>query len=213
MVLTIFNGIYNRCEKEFSIFVFCKAKVVFVVIFMNLFNQFNYTEMKLKSIITTLIMLLCVVFTASAAEINSKNTDEILETNGVYTIVITGNSVIGRDGPAGYDTGVRFYKGQRLTCYGMDGSWYKVKYGNGVRWVSSSYATPVSSAKRAPVATNYVVITGNSVIGRKSPAGADSGVRFFKGQRLPYLGYSGSWIKINYKGRILWVSDSYAYIQ
>ena len=167
--------------------------------------------MKLKSIITTLIMLLCVAFTASAAEISSKNTDEILETNGVYTIVITGNSVIGRDGPAGYDTGVRFYKGQKLTCYGMDGSWYKVKYGNGVRWVSSSYARPVQQAQQAP--TSYVVITGNSVIGRKSPAGADSGVRFNKGQRVPYLGYSGSWLKVKYNGRILWVSDSYAYIQ
>lgn len=166
--------------------------------------------MKLKSIITTLIMLLCVAFTASAAEISSKNTDEILETNGVYTIVITGNSVIGRDGPAGYDTGVRFSKGQKLTCYGMDGSWYKVKYGNGVRWVSSSYARPV---KAQQAVTSYVVITGNSVIGRKSPAGADSGVRFNKGQRLPYLGYSGSWLKVNYKGRVLWVSDSYGYIQ
>lgn len=166
--------------------------------------------MKLKSIITTLIMLLCVAFSASAAEISSKNSDEILETNGVYTIVITGNSVIGRDGPAGYDTGVRFYKGQKLTCYGMDGSWYKVKYGNGVRWVSSSYATPVK-AQQAP--TTYVVITGNSVIGRKSPAGADSGVRFNKGQRVPYLGYSGSWLKVKYNGRVLWVSDSYAYIQ
>ncbi|MBO4658796.1 MAG: hypothetical protein J5637_04175 [Prevotella sp.] len=169
--------------------------------------------MKLKSFITTLIMLFCVVFTASATGITREDTNEVLETNGVYTIIITGNSVIGRDGPAGYDTGVRFYKGQKLTCYGMDGSWYKVKYGNGVRWVSSSYATPVKATPKAPVVTNYVVITGNSVIGRKSPAGADSGVRFNKGQRLPYLGYSGSWLKVNYKGRVLWVSDSYGYIQ
>ena len=85
-----------------------------------------------------------------------------------------------------------------------------MKYGNGVRWVSSSYATPVK-AQQAP--TTYVVITGNSVIGRKSPAGADSGVRFNKGQRVPYLGYSGSWLKVKYNGRVLWVSDSYAYIQ
>ncbi len=159
-------------------------------------------------------MLFCAVFTASAAEITSPDTDEILETNGVYTIVITGNSVIGRDGPAGYDTGVRFYKGQRLTCYGMDGSWYKVKYGNGVRWVSSSYARPVSSkTQQAPAVTNYVVITGDRVIGRTSPAGADSGARFFKGQRLPYLGYKGSWLKVKHKGRVLWVSDSYGYVQ
>lgn len=168
--------------------------------------------MRLRTILATILMLFCASFTASATEIT--NTDEVLEINGVYTIVITGNNVIGRDGPAGYDTGVRFKKGQKLTCYGLDGSWYKVKYGNGVRWVSSSYATPVKAAtKAAPATTEYVVITGNSVIGRKTPAGADSGFRFNKGQRLPYLGYQGSWLKVNYKGRILWVSDSYGYVQ
>ena len=168
--------------------------------------------MRLKSIITTLILLFCATFTASATEIT--NTDEILEINGVYTIVITGNNVIGRDGPAGYDTGVRFKRGQRLTCYGMDGSWYKVKYGNGVRWVSSSYATPVKqTTTAAPVKNDYVVITGNRVIGRTSPAGADSGVRFNRGQRLLYLGYNGSWLKVKYNNRVLWVSDSYGYVQ
>ena len=169
-------------------------------------------HMRLKSIITTLILLFCATFTASATKIT--NTDEILEINGVYTIVITGNNVIGRDGPAGYDTGVRFKKGQRLTCYGMDGSWYKVKYGNGVRWVSSSYATPVKqTTTAAPVKNDYVVITGNRVIGRTSPAGADSGVRFNRGQRLLYLGYNGSWLKVKYNNRVLWVSDSYGYVQ
>ena len=93
--------------------------------------------MRLKSIITTLILLFCATFTASATEIT--NTDEILEINGVYTIVITGNNVIGRDGPAGYDTGVRFKKGQRLPYLGYNGSWLKVKYNNRVLWVSDSY--------------------------------------------------------------------------
>lgn len=168
--------------------------------------------MKMKSIITTLVFLLAMTCQAMAG--NSKVYD-VQEMTGPYTIIITGNGVIGRDGPAGYDTGVRFNKGQKLTCYGMDGSWYKVKWGNGVRWVSSAYAKPykASTTTTQPVYNNYVVITGNRVIGRKSPAGADSGVRFNKGARLPYLATSGSWFKVNYNGKILWVSDQYSYVE
>ena len=170
--------------------------------------------MKMKSLITTLFLLLAMTCNVMAGEIASSKNYGVLETNGPFTIIITGNGVIGRDGPGGYDTGVRFYKGQRLTCYGLEQGWYKVKYGNGVRWVSSSYATPVKqTTTAAPVKNDYVVITGNRVIGRTSPAGADSGVRFNRGQRLLYLGYNGSWLKVKYNNRVLWVSDSYGYVQ
>ncbi|MBO4850208.1 MAG: hypothetical protein J5529_04810 [Prevotella sp.] len=171
--------------------------------------------MKTKSILTALVLLFMVTCNAMASNLSEPKGEESLELNGPYTIIITGNGVIGRDGPAGYDTGVRFNKGQVLTCYGMDGSWYKVKYGNGVRWVSSSYAKPYTgkTATAQPVVTNYVVITGDRVIGRKSPAGADSGTRFYKGARLPYLGMQGSWYKVKYKGKILWVSDQYGYVE
>lgn len=169
--------------------------------------------MKMKSFITTLFLLMAMTCNVMAGDLVNSANNEVLEITGPYTIIITGNGVIGRDGPAGYDTGVRFKKGQVLTCYGMDGSWYKVKYGNGVRWVSSSYAKPYNGKKTQQVVTNYVVITGNSVIGRKTPAGADSGVRFNKGRRLPYLGTQGSWYKVNYNGKILWVSDQFSYVE
>ena len=163
----------------------------------------------MKFYLTTLLLMLLSCHVMAGTKSN-----EVQEITGTYTIIITGNGVIGRDGPAGYDTGVRFNKGQKLTCYGMDGSWYKVKYGNGVRWVSSQYAKPVTTKQQAaPTYTNYVVITGNKVIGRKTPAGADSGARFFKGNRLPYLGTQGSWYKVNYNGKVLWVSDQYSYVE
>ena len=165
----------------------------------------------MKSILTTLIMLLMMTCNVMAGEKAGLKSNEVTEQPAPYTIIITGNGVIGRDGPAGYDTGARFNRGQKLTCYGMDGSWYKVKFGNGVRWVSSSYAK-VYTATRQQEVTNYVVITGNRVVGRKSPAGADTGVRLFKGTRLPYLGTQGSWYKVSYKGRIIWVSDQYSYV-
>ena len=161
-----------------------------------------------------MLMLLTMTCNVMAGENAGSKSNEVLEITGTYTIIITGNGVIGRDGPAGYDTGVRFNKGQKLTCYGMDGSWYKVKYGNGVRWVSSSYARPYTAQRQQqPVVTNYVVITGNRVLGRKSPAGADTGFRFNKGARLPYLGTQGSWYKVSYKGNYLWISDQFSYVE
>lgn len=175
--------------------------------------------MRLKSILTTLVMLLTISGHAMAGDFYSPEIEVMAPPAKTYTIIITGNGVIGRDGPAGYDTGVRFSKGQKLTCYGLDGTWYKVKYGDGVRWVSSQYAKPYTATtktatkKATPTYTNYVVITGNSVIGRTSPAGKDSGIRLNKGTRLPYLGYQGSWHKVNYKGKVLWVSNEFSYVE
>ena len=96
--------------------------------------------MKMKSFITTLFLLLAMTCNVMAGELSGPKSNEVQEVTGPFTIIITGNGVIGRDGPGGVDTGVRFYKGQKLTCYGLEKGWYKVKYGNGVRWVSSEYA-------------------------------------------------------------------------
>ena len=166
--------------------------------------------MKMKSLITTLFLLLAMTCNVMAGELTSPKNNEVQEASGPFTIIITGNGVIGRDGPGGYDTGVRFYKGQKLTCYGLEQGWYKVKYGNGVRWVSSQYAKPVGTTNNY---SNYVVITGNRVIGRTAPAGAATNYRFYRGQKLPYLGQQGSWYKVNYNGKILWVSSAYSYVQ
>lgn len=168
--------------------------------------------MKMKSLITTLFLLLAMTCNVMAGELTSPKNDGVQETAGPYTIIITGNGVIGRDGPGGYDTGVRFYKGQRLTCYGLERGWYKVKYGNGVRWVSSQYAQPVGSSS-SYYGGSYVVFTGDRVIGRLSPAGTATKYRFYRGQKVPYLGQSGSWYKVSYNGKILWVSSAYSYVQ
>ena len=169
--------------------------------------------MKMKSLITTLFLLLAMTCNVMAGEIASSKNYGDLETNGPFTIIITGNGVIGRDGPGGYDTGVRFYKGQRLTCYGLEQGWYKVKYGNGVRWVSSSYAKPAGNSSSSYSTGYYVVFTGDRVIGRLSPAGTATRYRFYKGQRVPYLGQQGSWYKVSYNGKVLWVSSAYSYVQ
>ncbi|MBR6978466.1 MAG: hypothetical protein IKH88_01370 [Prevotella sp.] len=164
----------------------------------------------MKSFITTLFLLLAMTCNVMAGELSGPKSNEVQEVTGPFTIIITGNGVIGRDGPGGVDTGVRFYKGQKLTCYGLEKGWYKVKYGNGVRWVSSEYAK-VESTTSATI--TYVVITGNRVIGRTSPAGAATSYRFNRGDKLPYLGKQGSWFNVEYDGKSLWVSSAYSYVQ
>lgn len=172
-------------------------------------------EKKLRFLRLMLVMALfgAASFTASASNEYSKEYN-VLAANGSFTIVITGNNVIGRDGPAGYDTGVRFYKGNRLTCIGRSGSWYQVIYGNRYIWVSTSYAQPVRSQRYYSTTTgSYVVVTGNNVIGRATPGGRDTGKRFYKGQRLTYHGSNGSWNKVSHGGYYYWVSKQYSYVK
>ena len=170
--------------------------------------------MKMKSFITTLFLLLAMTCNVMAGELSGPKSNEVQEVTGPFTIIITGNGVIGRDGPGGVDTGVRFYKGQKLPCYGLEKGWYKVKYGNGVRWVSSSYAKPAGSSSSSSYSSGYyVVFTGDRVIGRLSPAGTATRYRFYRGQRVPYLGQQGSWYKVSYNGKVLWVSSAYSYVQ
>ena len=127
-------------------------------------------------------------------------------------ITITGDNVIGRDGPNGVDLGLRFNKGTRLTCVGGSGSWYQCKVNNRYVWVSSRYAKKSGNATVSQN-TKTVVITGDRVVGRTTPGGVDSGKRFYKGQRLSCTGKSGSWFRVVSGGRTYWVSAQYAYIQ
>ena len=90
----------------------------------------------LLKLMLAVVMFGAATFTASASNGYSKEYN-VLAANGSFTIVITGNNVIGRDGPAGYDTGIRFNKGNRLTCISRSGSWYQVVYGNRYLWVST----------------------------------------------------------------------------
>lgn len=167
----------------------------------------------LLKLMLAVVMFGAATFTASASNGYSKEYN-VLAANGSFTIVITGNNVIGRDGPAGYDTGIRFNKGNRLTCISRSGSWYQVVYGNRYLWVSTSYAQPLrnQNATTATTAKN-VVITGNNVIGRATPGGRDTGKRFNKGQKLTYHGSNGSWNKVSHGGYYYWVSKQYSYVK
>ncbi|MGM9869585.1 MAG: hypothetical protein ACI30R_08180 [Sodaliphilus sp.] len=62
---------------------------------------------------------------------------------------ITGNSVLLRYGPGqqydpltNYGQRVHLYKGQVLTCVGVNGDWWRVVYGGSYYYVSRRYAVP-----------------------------------------------------------------------
>ena len=164
------------------------------------------------------LMIAIAMFGMTTLTVSANNGQERnynkLAANGSFTIVITGNNVIGRDGPAGYDTGIRFNKGNRLTCISRSGSWYQVIYGNRYVWVSTSYAQPLrNQSTTSAAAGKVVVVTGNNVIGRATPGGRDTGKRFNKGQKLTYHGSDGSWNKVSYGGYYYWISKQYSYVK
>ena len=64
-------------------------------------------------------------------------------------VKITGNSVLLRYGPGqeydpltNYGQRVHLYKGQVLTCVGVNGGWWRVVYGVNYYYVSRRYAVP-----------------------------------------------------------------------
>ena len=64
-------------------------------------------------------------------------------------VKITGNSVLLRYGPGqeydpltSYGQRVHRYKGQVLTCVGVNGGWWRVVYGGNYYYVSRRYAVP-----------------------------------------------------------------------
>lgn len=71
-----------------------------------------------------------------------------------------------------------------------------------------------SSASSGSPTGQYVVITGDAVRLRTGP-GFDYGVytHVNRGNTIPYVSTSGDWNCVNYKGRTLYVSTQFSYIQ
>ena len=153
------------------------------------------------------------LFTSALAGTRVSATPGASYQRGSYLITITGNNVIGRDGPNGYDLGYRFNRGTRLTCVGASSGWYQCRVDNRYVWVSSRYAKRAGTvSSNNNVNSTVVTIIGDRVIGRATPGGVDTGKRFYKGQRLTCVGSNGSWWKVVSGGKYYWVSKSYAYI-
>ncbi|WP_455920562.1 SH3 domain-containing protein [Priestia megaterium] len=100
-------------------------------------------------------------------------------------------------------------KGQALSVMSKSGSWYKINYNGRMGYVSSDYVQASGTTTPPTESTTYTVTA--SMLNVRSGAGTNyaSIGSVTKGQKLSVVSKSGSWYKINYNGRMGYVSSDY----
>ncbi|NER41813.1 SH3 domain-containing protein [Bacillus megaterium NBRC 15308 = ATCC 14581] len=100
-------------------------------------------------------------------------------------------------------------KGQALSVMSKSGSWYKINYNGRMGYVSSDYVQ--ASGTTTPPAESTTYTATASMLNVRSGAGTNyaSIGSVTKGQKLSVVSKSGSWYKINYNGRMGYVSSDY----
>lgn len=168
----------------------------------------------MKKILLTLVMLVVMTMSAIAADY----------------VTVTGTNVRLRLKPSlqsetltnASGENIHPKKGQKLECLAVSGDFYKVKYQGKVVYISRQFATPSGATKPAvttPSATGqrYLVVTGTDVRLRLQPSlqaktlqrdGVNVHPR--KGERIKYMGESGSFYKVNYQGNYVYIHKDYA---
>ncbi|MGG1072522.1 SH3 domain-containing protein [Priestia megaterium] len=103
-------------------------------------------------------------------------------------------------------------KGQTLSVMSKSGSWYKINYNGRTGYVSSDYVQASGTETPPAESTTYTVTA--SMLNVRSGAGTNyaSIGSVTKGQKLSVVSKSGSWYKINYNGRMGYVSSDYVQV-
>ena len=130
----------------------------------------------------------------------------------------------------------KVYKNDKVDIIGQTGSWYKINYKGKTGYVSKDYVTKgVTSTKAQPTKTKNntaktkttkaetksntitqkVIAQGtvhvSSSLNVRSNASTSGKVlgRVYKNDKVDIVGQTGSWYKINYKGKTGYVSKDY----
>ena len=130
----------------------------------------------------------------------------------------------------------KVYKNDKVDIIGQTGSWYKINYKGKTGYVSKDYVTKgVTSTKAQPTKTKNntaktkttkaetksntitqkVIAQGtvhvSSYLNVRSSASTSGKVlgKVYKNDKVDIIGQTGSWYKINYKGKIGYVSKDY----
>lgn len=114
-------------------------------------------------------------------------------------------------------------KGEKLECLGKSGDFYKVRYQGKQVYISTQFATPVSTAKptkptvKSAAGQQYVVVTGESVRLRMQPSlqakclqRNGMNVHPKKGERIKLMGQKGDFYQVNYQGNYVFIHKDYA---
>lgn len=141
-------------------------------------------------------------------------------TTTTKTVYVTASSLNVRSGPStSYGVIGGLSKGSSASVVGSSGSWYKIKYGSGYGYISSSYtsSSAPSSGSTTPSdtpssssfsKTMYCTTSGLNVRSGKGTAYSSKGVLSY-GQAVTVVDSSSYWYKIEYGNGYGYVGSKY----
>ena len=133
------------------------------------------------------------------------------------TIVNCNNSVNVRSGPGtNYSAIGSALKGAAYTVMGQSGLWYKIAFGGNVGYISAGYfmVSSTASALQPPAAESSVqgtIINCNSSVNVRNGPGTNYAIidSAPKGATYTVIGKSGAWYRIEFNGKLAYISESY----
>jgi uncharacterized protein YgiM (DUF1202 family) len=149
-------------------------------------------------------------------------TPQITPMADVRGVVKVNSNLNVRNGPGEqYKIIGKLQNGDAVTINGKSGNWYRIKYNNGVAYVSGQYLvvsgaspTPASTPTPAPTPTPTTqtgTVKVNTTLNVRSGAGTQYKVvgSLKNGTKVEVLGKSGSWYRIKYGSITGYVSGQY----
>ena len=137
----------------------------------------------------------------------------IQDTAASYVRYVTASSLNIRKTASGKAAVVGYYyKGDKVTRYGVVDGWTKVKYNGYYRYVSGSYlsSSKPSSGGSSTGSTYTRYLTASTLNVRKTASYSGTVVgSYSKGAKLTCYGRSGDWTKIKYNGYYRYVATQY----
>ena len=112
------------------------------------------------------------------------------------------------------DNAPHFYTGQKLSCAGTVGNYYKVIYDGDYYYVPKKYARPRGSSSAQSTEFDYIIIAGDYVCFRTQPNEdtklKGSGYKHVNtGDLLRCVGQTSSYYKVVYGGKYYYIPKKY----
>ena len=157
-----------------------------------------------KKLITTSLLATAIILPVSASISNA-------DVKGVEYKIITANSVNFRKGPGtNFSSMGKLNKGYKVEYIGTSGDWINIKYNGKVGYAHKDYVSSVNNNSTDNSVKSKKIVTASSLNFRSGPSTSASKIGSIpNGAEVGVISESNGWSKVNYNGKIGYVSSSY----
>ena len=157
-----------------------------------------------KKLITTSLLATAIILPVSASISNA-------DVKGVEYKMITANSVNFRKGPGtNFSSMGKLNKGYKVEYIGTSGDWINIKYNGKVGYAHKDYVSSVNNNSTDNSVKSKKIVTASSLNFRSGPSTSASKIGSIpNGAEVGVISESNGWSKVNYNGKIGYVSSSY----